>query len=189
MSPEVQTYMSVEDYLAFERQAEERNEYVNGKITTVTGANRQHSLIIGNVCGELGRSLRATSWEVYPVKMRVKVPAVAAYVYPDVVVCNEPQFEDSFVDTLLNPTFVVEVLSKSTESYNRLAKSAYYRTIESLCEYLLVSQEEYRVEQYIKRADGRWLLSDVCSLESVIELKSIDCSLALRDLYDRVSLD
>jgi Uma2 family endonuclease len=84
---------------------------------------------------------------------------------------------------------VVEVLSKSTESYNRLAKSAYYRTIESLAEYLLVAQEEYRVEQYIKQGDGRWLLSDVRSLESVVELKAIGCSLALRDLYDKISIE
>jgi Uma2 family endonuclease len=122
--------------------------------------------------------------------MRVKAPAARSYVYPDVVaVCDEPKFEDDYLDTLLNPTLVVEVLSKSTESYNRLAKSAYYRTIESLVEYLLVAQEEYRVEQYIKQADGRWLLSDVRSLESLVDLKSIGCSLALGDIYDRVALD
>jgi Uma2 family endonuclease len=83
---------------------------------------------------------------------------------------------------------LVEVLSKSTESYNRLANSAYYRTIESLIEYLLVSQEEYRVEQYVKQDDGRWLLADVRSLASVVELKSIGCSLALVDVYKKVTL-
>jgi Uma2 family endonuclease len=190
MSHLVKTYITPEEYLAMERAAEYKNEYVNGEIFAMTGASRKHNLVAGNIYGELRQQLKGKPCEAYPGEMRVKAPAARSYVYPDVVVvCGEPQFEDSYVDTLLNPTLVVEVLSKSTESYNRLAKSAYYRTIESLVEYLLVAQEEYRVEQYIKQADGRWLLSDVRSLESVIELKSIDCSLPLRDLYDRVSLD
>jgi Uma2 family endonuclease len=190
MSPEVQTYITPEDYLAFERKAETRNEYVNGEIFAKTGANREHSLIVGNTAGELGQQLKTKPCEVYAVKMRVKAPAARSYVYPDVVVvCGEPQFEDGYFDTLLNPTLVVEVLSKSTESYNRLAKSAYYRTIESLVEYLLVAQEEYRVEQYVKQADGRWLLSDVRSLDSAIDLGTIGCSLALSDVYDRILIE
>jgi Uma2 family endonuclease len=190
MSRQVKTYITPEEYLAIERAAEYKNEYVNGEIFAMTGASRKHNLIAGNLYGELRQELKGKPCEAYPGEMRVKAPAARSYVYPDgVVVCGEPQFEDSYFDTLLNPTLVVEVLSKSTESYNRLAKSAYYRTIESLTEYLLVAQEEYRVEQYVKQADGRWLLSDVRALESVIELKSIDCSLALGDLYDRVSLD
>ena len=156
----------------------------------MTGASRKHNLIAGNIAGELREQLKGKPCEVYPGEMRVKASASRAYVYPDVVVvCEDPKLEDGFFDTLLNPTMVVEVLSISTESYNRLAKAAYYRTIESLAEYLLVSQEEYRVEQYIKQSDGRWLLSDVRSLESVLELKSIGCSLELRELYDRVLLD
>ncbi len=190
MSRLVKSYVTPEEYLAIERAAEHKNEYVNGEIFAITGASRKHNLIVGNIHGELREQLKGRPCEAYPGEMRVKAPASRSYVYPDVVVvCGEPEFEDSYMDTLLNPTLVVEVLSKSTESYNRLAKSVYYRTIESLVEYLLVAQEEYRVEQYVKQADGRWLLSDVRSLESVIELKSIDCSLALCDLYDRVSLD
>lgn len=190
MSRQVKTYISEEEYLAFERKAETKNEYVNGEIFAMTGASRKHNLIAGNIFGELRQQLKGKLCEVYPGEMRVKAPRARSYVYPDVVVvCGEPQLEDSYLDTLLNPTLVVEVLSKSTESYNRLAKSAYYRTIESLVEYLLVAQEEYRVEQYVKQADGRWLLSDVRSLESVIELTSIGCSLALRELYDRVSVE
>lgn len=190
MSRQVKTYITPEEYLAIERSAEYKNEYVNGEIFAMTGASRKHNLIAGNIFGELRQQLKGKPCEVYPGEMRVKAPAASSYVYPDVVVvCGDPQFEDSYFDTLLNPTMVVEVLSKSTESYNRLAKSSYYRTIESLVEYLLVAQEEYRVEQYLKQADGRWLLSDVRSLESVIELSSIDSSLALRDLYDRISVD
>ena len=190
MSHHVKTYTTPEEYLAFERKAENRNEYVNGEIFAMTGASRKHNLIAGNIYVELRQQIKGKPCEAYPGEMRIKAPPARSYVYPDVViVCDEPKFEDAYFDTLLNPTLVVEVLSKSTESYNRLAKSAYYRTIESLVEYLLVAQEEYRVEQYVKQTDARWLLSDVRSLESVIELKSIDCSLALRDLYDRVSID
>lgn len=190
MSRQAKTYITPEEYLAIERAAEYKNEYVNGEIFAMTGASRKHNLIAGNIFGELREQLKGKPCEVYPGEMRVKAPAARSYVYPDVVVvCGEPQFEDGYLDTLLNPTLVVEVLSKSTEPYNRLAKSAYYRTIESLTDYLLVAQEEYRVEQYVKQADGRWLLSDVRSLENAIELEGIGCSLALRDLYDRIVID
>lgn len=189
MSRQVKTHITPEEYLAIERAAEYKSEYVNGEIFAMTGASRKHNLIAGNIHGELRQQLKGKACEAYPGEMRVKAPAAHSYVYPDVVVvCGEPQFEDSHFDTLLNPTLVAEVLSKSTESYNRLAKSAYYRTIESLVEYLLVAQEEYRVEQYIKQSDGRWLLADVRSLAGVIELKSIACSLALRDIYDRIQI-
>lgn len=190
MSRQVKTYITPEEYLAIERAAEYKNEYVNGEIFAMTGASRKHNLIAINIASELRQELKGKPCEVYPGEMRVKAPAARSYVYPDVVVvCSEPQFEDGYFDTLLNPTLVVEVLSKSTESYNRLAKSAYYRTIESLVEYLLVAQEEYRVEQYLKQTDGRWLLSDVRSLDSAIDLGSIGCSLALRDVYDRISIE
>jgi Uma2 family endonuclease len=190
MSRQVKTYITPEEYLAIERAAEYKNEYVNGEIFAMTGASRKHNLIAGNIFGELREQLKGKPCEVYPGEMRVKAPAARSYVYPDVVVaCGDPQFEDGYLDTLLNPTLVVEVLSKSTESYNRLAKSAYYRTIESLVEYLLIAQEEFRVEQYVKQADGRWLLSDVRSLENAIELEGIGCSLALRDIYERIVID
>jgi len=190
MSRQVKSYITPEEYLAFERKAETKNEYVNGEIFAMTGASRKHNLIALYIAGELRQQLKGKPCEVYPGDMRVKAPASRSYVYPDVVVvCGEPQLEDDYLDTLLNPTLVVEVLSKSTESYNRLAKSSYYRTIESLSEYLLVSQEEYRVEQYVKQAEGRWLLADVRALEAEIELESIGCSFALRDIYERITFD
>jgi len=109
------------------------------------------------------------------------------YTYPDVVVvCGEPEFEDNYLDTLLNPTVLVEVLSKSTERYDRIAKSSYYRTLDSLAEHLLVAQDEVRLEQYSRQSDGQWLLLDYRILDDIAELKSIGCSLALRDVYDKV---
>ena len=122
--------------------------------------------------------------------MRVKVAASGLYTYPDVVVvCGEPKFEDGYLDTLVNPTLVLEILSKSTERYDRIAKSDYYRTLESLAEHLLVAQDEICVEQYVKQGDGRWTLTETRSIEGAIELHSIGCSLRLVEIYDRVTLD
>src|SRR5437879_5571177 len=120
--------------------------------------------------------------------MRVKVSATGLYTYPDVVVvCGGPQFEDKNVDTLVNPTVIFEVLSDSTESYDRGAKFGHYRKVESLIEYLLVSQHEYRIEQYVRQPEGPWLRSQVCSSKGQIELPSINCSLALSEIYDRTN--
>ena len=121
--------------------------------------------------------------------MRVKVTATGLYTYPDVVVCAEPQFEDEDLDTLLNPTVLIEVLSKSTERYDRIAKSSYYRTLDSLAEHLLVAQDEVRLEQYVRQPDGQWLLLDYRVPDDLAELKSIGCTLRLRDVYDKVRLD
>jgi Uma2 family endonuclease len=121
--------------------------------------------------------------------MRVRVPATGSYTYPDVVVaCGEPEFEDDYLDTLLNPVVIIEVLSASTASYDRIKKFGYYRTIDSLDEYLLVAQDEYKIEQYVKQPDGRWLLADIKSLEATAEMPSIQCMLPLADVYDKVSL-
>ena len=121
--------------------------------------------------------------------MRVKVSATGLYTYPDlVVVCGEPRFEDQHVDTLLNPTLIVEVLSDSTEAYDRGKKFGYYRTVKTLAEYLLVTQDQYRVEQYAKQLDGGWMFSEASGLEGIVNLGSIRCAVALREVYDRVSL-
>jgi Uma2 family endonuclease len=190
MSQQVKSYVSPEEYLRLERQSEHKSEYVNGEIFAMGGASRKHNLVTGNILAELNRQLRGTPCEVYASDMRVKVTATGLYTYPDVVVvCGEPKFEDDYVDTLLNPTLLVEVLSQSTERYDRIAKSSYYRTLDSLAEHLLVAQDEVRLEQYVKQANGQWLLFECSSLDTVVELSSISCSLALRDVYDKVSLD
>lgn len=190
MSTQIKPFVTPEEYLRLERQAEYKSEYVNGEIFAMSGASRKHNLVAGNIVAELNRQLRGKPCEVYPSDMRVKVTATGLYTYPDVVVVwGEPKFEDEYVDTLLNPTLLVEVLSQSTERYDRIAKSSYYRTLDSLAEHLLVAQDEVRLEQYVKQADGQWLLFECSSLDKVVELPSISCSLALRDVYDKVSLD
>ncbi len=103
--------------------------------------------------------------------------------------CGDPQFDDEYVDTLLNPTLLVEVLSQLTERYDRIAKTSYYRTIDSLAEHLLVAQDEIRLEQYVKRPNGQWLLSEYRELHGVVELTSIGCELRLSDVYDRITFE
>jgi len=149
----------------------------------MSGASRKHNLLTVNISASLNQQLRGKPCEVYSSEMRVKVRATGLYTYPDVVVvCGEPQLEDEYFDTLLNPTVLVEVLSRSTERYDRIAKTSYYRTLDSLKELLLVSH-------YVKQADGTWLLIEHRSLDSDVELQSIGCSLGLRDIYDKVQID
>jgi Uma2 family endonuclease len=190
MSQQVKSYVSPEEYLRLERQAEYKSEYLNGEIFAMTGASRKHNLIAVNIATSLNQQLRGKQCEVYASDMRVKVKASGLYTYPDVaVVCSEPKFEDKFVDTFLNPTLLVEVLSQSTERYDRIAKSSYYRTLDSLAEHLLVAQDEVRLEQYVKQANGQWLLFEYTLLDGSVELQSISCTLSMRDVYDKVSLN
>jgi Uma2 family endonuclease len=190
MSQQIRPYISPEEYLTLERKAEYKSEYLHGEIFAMSGASREHNLITGNIAAELNQQLRGKPCEVYASDMRVKVKATGLYTYPDIsVVCDEPSFEDGHVDTLLNPTLLVEVLSPSTERYDRIAKTSYYRTLDSLKEHLLVSQNEIRLEQYVKQADGTWLLIEHRSLENNVQLESIGCSLVLQDVYDKVPID
>jgi Uma2 family endonuclease len=190
MSQQIIPYITPDEYLRLERQSEHKSEYINGEIFAMTGASRKHNLVAGNIFGELRQQLKDRPCEAYMGDMRVKVTATGLYTYPDVVVvCGEPKFEDAYVDTLLNPTLLVEVLSQSTERYDRIAKSSYYRTLDSLAEHLLVAQDEVRLEQYVKQVNGQWLLFECSSIDKVVELPSLGCTLALRDVYDKVSLD
>jgi len=187
MSRQTKIHVTPEEYLAFERSAEFKSKYFDGEIFAMTGASRRHNLISTNLLREFSQQLRTHQCEVYPSDMRVRIPAANIYTYPDVViVCGEPEFEDDHVDTLLNPTALIEVLSKSTASYDRDLKFAYYRTLASLAEYLLVAQDQFKIEQYTKQPDGRWLLADIGSPEARVELTSVGCTLALKDIYEKV---
>jgi Uma2 family endonuclease len=189
MASQPKTYLTPEEYLVIERRNEYKSEYIDGEMVAMTGASRRHNLITVNIAREISSQLRGRPCEGYISDMRVRVPSARDYTYPDVVVvCGEPQFEDDYVDTLLNPTVLIEVLSDSTECYDRGRKFGLYRTVESLAEYVLVAQDEYRVEQYVKQPDGRWLLSDHRSPEASVELASIQCALMLSEVYEKVTL-
>ena len=186
MSSLAQSRSTPAHYLALERQAKHRSEYINGSIFAMVGASRQHNLIAGNVFGELRTQLRGRPCEAYINDMRVKVSVTGLYTYPAVVaLCGEPAFEDTQVDTLLNPSVIVEVLSDSTEAYDRGEKFAHYRRLESLRDYVLIAQNKVRVEHYVRQGD-QWVLSEASTLSSAIRLSSISCEIVLRDIYERI---
>jgi Uma2 family endonuclease len=181
-------FITVEEYLARERAAEYKSEYFNGEIFAMAGAKEPHNLIAGNIFGELHAQLKHRPCKVYPSDMRVKVSATGLYTYPDVmVVCGDVQFDDDEEDTVLNPILIVEVMSKSTESYARGAKFEHYGKLASLQEYLLAAQNRPRLELYTKQSVGRWTLSEFESLDDVVKMTSIDCELALKDVYLKVN--
>lgn len=187
MATEPMARISPEEYLAQERQAETKSEYLNGEVFAMTGASRRHNLIVSNLVVALHGQTRARGCEVYANDMRVWIPEADCYLYPDVVVaCGEPRFEDSEFDTLLNPVLLVEVLSRTTQRYDRWDKFAAYRTLPSLGEYLLIAQDQPHVEQFLRQEDGRWLLVETGDPEATIELPSVRASLRLADVYDRV---
>ncbi len=175
-----------EQYLALERKAEFKSEYVNGMIIAIAGASRSHSLIVVNLSREVSRQLLGRPCETHTSDMRVRVAATGLYTYPDLVaVCGDAFFDDERTDNLLNPTVIVEVLSPSTEAYDRGEKFAHYRRIESLQEYVLVSQDKVRIESYVRQG-AQWLLSEASGLDETVRLESIGCNLTLRDIYDKV---
>ena len=187
MSAIPKTKLTPEEYLEIERKAEYKSEYFGGEVFAMAGAKRRHNVIAWNIGGELRQHLKGRNCEAYPADMRVFVPQTGLYTYPDlVVVCGEPQFQDNAFDTLLNPILIIEVLSDTTETYDRGKKFQHYRSIESLQEYVLVSQDEARIEKYVKRGDGFWLLSEAVGLDSEIEFASIECRIALAEVYDKI---
>ena len=181
--------MTPQDYLAWERQQDTRHEFFDGEVFAMTGASRAHNLVCLNIAASLHTQLRGTPCEVYNNDMRVKVSETGMYTYPDIVAaCAEPRFEDAEVNTLLNPVLIIEVLSDSTEQYDRGAKFRHYRTLPSLQDYLLVAQSECRVEHYARETSSHWLLTKYGDPEDTLDLAAVGCRLLLREIYQRVSL-
>jgi Uma2 family endonuclease len=188
MSAQPITRMTAEEYLAAERAAEFRSEYYDGCVYAMAGTSFPHSLITTNLSGELRQALRRRCF-VMSIDARVRVSPEKVFTYPDVVVvCGEPKFADDQKDTLLNPTLIIEVLSPSTEAHDRGFKFARYRELESLREYVLVSQTEPRVEKFTRQAGGQWVLSDYVGLEAVCRFESVGCEVALADIYENVPM-
>lgn len=190
MSAVPKTKLTEADYLAKERKADFKSEFYRGEMFAMSGASREHILISGNCVREIGNQFKGRFCEVYSTDMRVKVSATGLYTYPDVViVCGQPEFLDAEVDTLLNPTVLIEVLSPSTESYDRGAKAEQYRRIPSLREHVLIAQDRPHVDVLIRQADGSWLLRETDDLEQVVSLPSVSVSLPMREIYDRITFE
>jgi len=187
MSALAKPRLTPEEYLARERKAEFKSEYFAGETFAMAGAREPHILVVTNLVRELSSQLESRPCKVYSSDMRVRVSPTGLYTYPDVtVVCGRPQFEDEERDTLLNPTVLVEVLSESTQKYDRGKKFDHYRRIKSLREYVLIAQDECRVERFERRQNGNWLLSVMARMEDTLKLSAIGCELPLSEIYAKV---
>lgn len=192
------TFVTVEEYLAAEREAETKseytdgvvrpkNEYVDGVVYAMTGASINHINVISNITAELVIQLRGRACRVLANEMKVRMPDSRKFFYPDVtVVCGEPQFHDDRTDIILNPVLVVEVLSKSTEAFDRGEKFQAYQQLDSLREYVLIAQDKAVVEQFVRQGAGKWTYAAVIGRESSLSLPSVECELNLSAVYDKV---
>ncbi len=184
------TFISPEEYLVMEAVSPVKHEYFNGEIFQMAGASYAHNIATMNISGNLFGKLKTGNCAVVQNDMRLLVEESGLYTYPDVmVVCGEPELKKSRgLDNLLNPVLIVEVLSPSTEDYDKGEKFDHYRTIASLKEYVLVWQDEKRVGRYTRQEDGSWNLKDFIGDDAVIELLSVKCSLSMEEIYDKVDL-
>lgn len=174
--------MSVEEYVALDRESEERWEYVNGEAWAVSSASPAHNLVSGNAFAALRSALRGKSCLPFHDGQKIATTATRAYHYPDaIVVCGTVKLDERDEHAITNPTVIVEVLSPSTADYDRGGKFAHYRTLESLREYLVIYVDERLVEHHHRIEPGKWLMTEVRS--GSIELPAIDVSIALSDLW------
>ncbi len=182
MSPQAEAFVSLEIYLETERKAETKSEYCKGRVFAMAGASYAHNLLAAQIITCLGSQLRGRDCRVLPSDMRIKVRDTGLYTYPDVsVLCGKPQFEEESTDILLNPVTIIEVLSPSTEAYDRGDKFAHYRELASLEEYLLVSQKAPKIEYY-RREGAFWVFSEAKN-DQTLTLEHINCNLPLVEIY------
>jgi Uma2 family endonuclease len=188
MSSAARTYCTPEQYFAFERKSPIKHEYEDGSIIAMAGTSRRHSLIVGNLFFAIRSQLGDRPCEVHMNDLRVCVSRTGRYTYPDLVaVCGEPQLLDEELDTLLNPSLIVEVLSPSTAANDRGPKFARYRRMDSLKEYVLIDQDRVCVERFTRQGD-EWLMTELSRLdEDVLRLSSIACDVPLREIHAKVA--
>jgi Uma2 family endonuclease len=176
---------TLEEYFDLELSTNERFEYWNGDVFSMSGVSEQHAQIEGNLILSLRLSLRERPCRVLPANMRIKVPSLPPYRYADLsAVCGEATFEKiGGVDALTNPALIVEVLSESTEAYDRGDKFTHYKSIPRFTEYLLVAQHRPHMTQYSKQGDGSWSYREINDLSASLQLASVDCVLSLNEVY------
>lgn len=190
MSTLTVTHVTPEEYLAAERLSETRSEYLDGGVYPMTGGTANHIRIVSNIDTRLNIQFDDRPGDVFPIDMKVRLPDSRKFFYPDlVVVCGEVQYHDDRRDIILNPDLVIEVLSPSTEAFDRGAKFKAYQTIESLKEYLLVAQDRPFIEQFVRSKTGKWEYAAAIGLESSLVLPSIECTLNLAAVYKRVEFN
>ena len=189
MTAQPRHHITEEAYLEQERRSTTKSEYYDGHVYAMTGAKESHNLIAGNLIASLHGQLRRKPCRVYPSDMRVKILRTGLNTYPDVVVvCGQPQFFDEKHDTLTNPIVIIEVLSPSTERYDRGVKFRHYRAIETLRDYILIAQDRQYIEHYTRQENGQWLFEEASDADASVRIESITCILSLKDTYEKVEL-
>ncbi len=181
------TFITAEEYFAIEEAAEYKSEYYHGEMFAMSGALVNHNLIVGNAFAGLYNLLRNSDCFVFPSDIRVELDKARHYAYPDVsVVCGDIRCADGRKDTIVNPVVIIEVLSESTQEYDRGLKFKAYQNIPSLKEYILIDQYSCRVEHFFKYADGLWIFEKYDKSEDTVKLRSVDAELSLNEIYHRV---
>ena len=190
VSTQPKVRITPEEYLALERKAETRSEYLDGEMFPMPGVTLQHVRIVVNLLVYLNTQFRDRPFEALGPELRLKVSPTGLYTYPDVMILgSDAKSEDTHNDTMLDPCVIFEVLSDSTESYDRGKKFAHYRSLDSLKEYFLVSQKEFRVERFARQEEGNWLYSEVTDPKGAIEIASAACRLQISQIYERVRFE
>ena len=181
------TFVTPEEYLAIERAAEIKSEYHDGQMYAMSGVTRLHNLISVNLIRKLGQQLEDRPCELYAIDLRVQVRETGLSTYPDIIItCEQPRFADGKLDTLLNPQVIFEVLSDSTEQYDRDGKFAHFRQIATLQEYVLVARKAPAVERYHRQADDTWTRTDIAWPDGTLTLDSVGVAISIREIYARV---
>jgi Uma2 family endonuclease len=183
-------YYTPEEYLEFEINSPERHEYINGEIIPMTGGLPNHNLIIGNLYAALNFLLKREPYFVFVTDQRVWIPKQRIHTYPDIMVVEGAlQLQTGRRDTITNPLLIVEVLSKSTQTYDQGNKFKFYRTIPSFQEYILIDQYSIHVEQYYKTESNQWIFSEKDGEESILKFNKIPFEIVLADIYNKVDFD
>ena len=184
MTAIAKTFVSEEAYLEEERKALNKSEYYKGEIFAMAGATKAHNRIVASIITAIGQFLKGKNCHYYPSDLRVHNSDNTLYTYPDVIiVCGKEEYLDNELDTLLNPTVIIEVLSPSTENYDRGTKFKLYRSIPSLKNYILVSSTEYAAEVFTRKDNDEWLLNTTKEKNGHIHISAINYDLLLSDIY------
>jgi Uma2 family endonuclease len=185
-----QHFFTPAEYLELEAQAEFRSEYHDGEIVPMTGGSINHNRIVGNLNAALKIALKGQAYEVFANDLRLWLSQYRRYFYPDLmVIAGEPLFHESRNDTIINPIVIVEVLSRSTSSYDKGEKFRFYRSLPGLQEYILIDQYSFYIEQFVKASEGKWLFGDRESSDAILKFSSLDLQIPLSEIYERVEFN
>ncbi|GAB1541159.1 Uma2 family endonuclease [Scytonema sp. NUACC21] len=183
-------YYTPQEYLELEEQAEFRSEYIDGEIIPMPGGTTNHNKIALNFCRKFPLTLQGQAYDIYMVDVKLWINRYRLYTYPDVmIVKGEPTYEGNNKTAIVNPMLIVEVLSKSTQAFDKTDKFKYYRSIPELQEYILIDQYSFSIEQYVKKAEGEWTFKEYEGEDAALVLNSVDLQISFRDIYERVNFE